>query len=77
MQRLRERIRVWLVKGLPKWAEAALQPISVANDGGSLPFLIVCAVDYDASDGLGAGRCSDRFYCAWGYVGAARVGPAR
>ena len=50
---------------------------SVANDGGSLPFLIVCAVDYDASDGLGAGRCSDRFYCAWGYVGAARVGPAR
>ena len=49
---------------------------SVANDGGSLPFLIVCAVDYDASDGLGAGRCSDRFYCA-GYVGAARVGPAR
>ena len=27
---------------------------SVANDGGSLPFLIVCAVDYDASDGFGS-----------------------
>ena len=28
MQRLRDRIRVWLVEGLPKWAEAALQPLN-------------------------------------------------
>ena len=28
MQRLRERIRVWLVEGLPKWAEAALQTLN-------------------------------------------------
>lgn len=50
----------------------------VANDGaGSLPFLIVCAVDYDAGDGLGAVRCSDRVHCAGGCVGAAGVGSAR
>ena len=28
MQRQRDRIRVWLVEGLPKWAEAALHPLN-------------------------------------------------
>ena len=28
MQRQRDRIRVWLVEGLPKWAEAVLQPLN-------------------------------------------------
>ena len=50
---------------------------SVANDGGrGLPFLTICAVDYDAADGLGAGRCSGRFYYVGGCVSAARVGSA-